>query len=205
MTTVRGKVDYRVACAPRFQYASVNHTIRQEADGCVFVPDGGTQPAVKLYSDVPLVVEGQDVTAAFTLRESESACFILEVADGVEREKSLHDFVTESYRQTIDYWQTWISQSTYDGRWKEVVNRSALTLKLLFSKQYGSIIAAATFALPEAIGGARNWDYRYTWVRDAAFSMHAFLELGFYGRSGSLSDVVAKTKYRQRTAIDVCH
>jgi GH15 family glucan-1,4-alpha-glucosidase len=87
--------------------------------------------------------------------------------------------VDDTYQETINYWQNWIKQSTYAGRWQETVHRSALTLKLLISNRYGSIVAAPTFSLPESIGNGRNWDYRFTWIRDAAFSMHAFLQLGF--------------------------
>ena len=77
-----------------------------------------------------------------------------------------------------DFWRSWISQSTYRGRWRETVNRSALTLKLLTHEPTGAIIASPTTSLPESIGGSRNWDYRYVWVRDAAFRLYALLRLG---------------------------
>src|SRR6185503_1886288 len=73
----------------------------------------------------------------------------------------------------------WIGQSTYRGRWREVVDRSAITLKLLTYEPTGAVVAAPTTSLPEHIGGPRNWDYRYCWLRDSAFTMFAFLRLGF--------------------------
>jgi GH15 family glucan-1,4-alpha-glucosidase len=86
--------------------------------------------------------------------------------------------VSAAFKETSDYWRQWVSRSTYRGRWREIVNRSALALKLLTSNEYGSMVAALTFGLPEEIGGIRNWDYRYTWLRDAAFTVYAFLRLG---------------------------
>ena len=180
ITTVRGNISYTMNCSPRFGYAGTKHSITNENGSFIFSPDDGKQPALQFYSNASLTQNNNSVTAAFTLKESETIYFILCVKDGNRvLPTDLPAYVTAQYVQTIKYWQNWIAKSIYEGRWKEVVNRSALTLKLLFSKQYGSIIAAPTFSLPETIGGERNWDYRYTWIRDAAFSMHAFLELGF--------------------------
>ena len=80
---------------------------------------------------------------------------------------------------TIDAWQAWAKRSSYAGRWREQVTRSALALKLLVSHEHGSIAAAATFGLPEASGAGRNWDYRATWIRDASFTVYAFIRLGY--------------------------
>ena len=181
ITTVRGKINFKMTCAPRFNYARDKHTLKQESDQAyVFVPQTQTQPPMRLLSDIPLKVDDTDLSASFTLTETDTACFVLETYDNKKnRTGSLHDYVSDTYKDTIRYWQNWVSKSTYNGRWKEMVNRSALTLKLLISHHYGSIVAAPTFSLPEAIGGERNWDYRYTWIRDAALSMHAFLQLGF--------------------------
>jgi GH15 family glucan-1,4-alpha-glucosidase len=81
--------------------------------------------------------------------------------------------------QTIAFWRSWIGRSTYKGRWRETVNRSALVLKLLTSARHGSIVAAPTFGLPEEVGGERNWDYRYTWIRDGSFTLYGLMRLGF--------------------------
>ena len=79
----------------------------------------------------------------------------------------------------MNFWQSWVNRSQYCGRWREMVNRSALTLKLLTSQEHGSIVAAPTFGLPEEIGGSRNWDYRFTWIRDASFTLYGLMRLGY--------------------------
>jgi GH15 family glucan-1,4-alpha-glucosidase len=83
------------------------------------------------------------------------------------------------FSATVDFWRKWLSRSTYRGRWREMVHRSALVLKLLTFEPTGAIVAAPTCSLPERLGGVRNWDYRYTWIRDAAFTLYAFLRIGF--------------------------
>ena len=178
--TVRGSVSYKMNCAPRFNYASEKHSIEKENGSYLFTSESNKQTPLRLLSDVKMSVEKDDVVAEFILKEGETACFILEAEHNKEnRTSDILEYAHNTYMDTIQYWQNWISKSNYKGRWQEVVNRSALTLKLLISQRYGSMVAAPTFSLPESIGHGRNWDYRYTWIRDAAFSMHAFLELGF--------------------------
>jgi GH15 family glucan-1,4-alpha-glucosidase len=199
ITTVRGKINFNMTCAPRFNYARDTHTLKQEGDQAyVFIPQTQTQPPIRLLSDVPLKGDDTDITASFTLTETATACFVLETYDNKKnRPGSLHNYVDDTYKSTIRYWQNWINQCTYDGRWREMVNRSALTLKLLISHHYGSIVAAPTFSLPEAIGHERNWDYRYTWIRDAAFSMHAFLQLGFMDEAAAFLQWIKKQSTNQ--------
>ena len=85
----------------------------------------------------------------------------------------------EMFRDTVGYWRRWLSNCTYTGRWREMVERSALALKLLSFEPTGAIVAAPTCSLPESIGGPRNWDYRYTWIRDAAFTLYSLQRIGF--------------------------
>jgi GH15 family glucan-1,4-alpha-glucosidase len=97
--------------------------------------------------------------------------------------------VAEAWRlfdETVDFWETWLSQSTYAGRWREALNRSAITLKLMTYAPTGGIVAAPTMGLPEQIGGERNWDYRYTWIRDASFSIYSLLGMGFTTEAAAL-------------------
>jgi GH15 family glucan-1,4-alpha-glucosidase len=94
----------------------------------------------------------------------------------------------ERFHETVRFWKGWIAKSKYKGRWREMVNRSALMLKLLISREHGSLIAAPTFSLPEEIGGVRNWDYRFTWLRDAAFTLYALIRLGFVDESEAFID-----------------
>lgn len=193
ITAVRGSIKVKMECSPAFNYARDKHSIKQEKKSYLFVPDGDNQTSVRLLGNVDLCMEGDAVHSEFTLQESETAYFVFEAeSNKANRSEDIGQYFEETYRQTILYWQSWIAQSTYKGRWQEIVFRSALTLKLLFSDKYGSIVAAATFSLPESIGNARNWDYRYTWIRDAAFSMHAFLELGFMQEAKAFLDWIKK-------------
>ncbi len=179
IAVVRGKINFKVTCAPRYGYANIGHRIEQRGRGVIFIPEN-SQPALLLESEQHLSCDDTDATSTFLLNEGETTCFILKALNQeYPAEISVTEFVDKTYQSTINYWQNWIAQSKYDGNWKEVVHRSALTLKLLISQRYGSMIAAPTFSLPESIGKERNWDYRYTWIRDAAFTMHTFLQLGF--------------------------
>lgn len=192
ITTIRGKVNYKMVCSPHFNYAREDHTLKQEKDGSVlFEPE--SQLRVRLLSDVDLILEKKDVTADFTLREAETAFFVLEAeANLPNRAGSLQQYVQDAYLHTSNFWHQWIAKSNYKGHWPEMVNRSALTLKLLISGKYGSMVAAPTFSLPESIGNGRNWDYRYTWIRDAAFCMHAFLQLGFMEEAAAFLSWIKK-------------
>ncbi len=94
----------------------------------------------------------------------------------------------EALRRTVDFWRRWLSKCTYTGRWREMVHRSALALKLLTFEPTGAIVAAPTCSLPEGVGGVRNWDYRYTWIRDAAFTLYGLLRIGFTEEADSFMD-----------------
>jgi GH15 family glucan-1,4-alpha-glucosidase len=139
---------------------------------------------------VPLEASGCDANGTFELKAGESACFAFGAVAKEDTEPSMllaADRISAEFERTMQYWREWMSKSRYTGHWREVVNRSALALKLLTSVDYGSVAAAATFGLPERIGGTRNWDYRYTWLRDSAFSMYAFMRLGFTGEAGKFT------------------
>ncbi len=180
ITTVRGKIRFHVRCAPRFDYARARHDVKKLEDHLLFTPHSGGQMPVRLISDQKLHIDEADGVAEFALDETQEASFILEAAhNDYHRKGEFKEYINASYRSTIKYWQSWIGKATYNGPWAEVVHRSALTLKLLTSHRHGSTVAAATFGLPESMEGSRNWDYRYTWIRDAAFTVAEFLELGF--------------------------
>ncbi len=95
--------------------------------------------------------------------------------------------VQQLFRETVQFWEQWLAQSTYEGRWRETLNRSAITLKLMTYAPTGALVAAPTAGLPEQVGGERNWDYRFTWVRDASFSVYALLGLGFTEEAAALA------------------
>ena len=179
--TVRGEMRYRMVCAPRFDYARARHRVEQPSENeLLFIAEGDGGLVLRLRSpDVPLRHENGDAVIEFTLGAEKSAAFVLEeVRPGEESRSAVAHFVAESFKETMNFWRAWTGKSTYKGRWREMVNRSALTLKMLTSQRYGSIAAAATFGLPEVIGQGRNWDYRYTWIRDASFTLYALNRLG---------------------------
>ncbi|MFF3122011.1 glycoside hydrolase family 15 protein [Streptomyces sp. NPDC057908] len=174
---VRGSLPFRARVAPRFEYGAQPHTVHVQHGQAVFESPSLT---LALTSSVPLEVAGQDVWSLFKLHEGESAVFALDRVGGdvTPRFCPLSE-AEQQFNATVGYWRRWLSRSRYRGRWREMVQRSALTLKLLTYAPTGAIIAAPTTSLPERIGGERNWDYRYVWIRDAAFCVYALLRLGF--------------------------
>ena len=180
--TVRGELRYRMVCAPRFDYARVSHKVEQRSPNeIIFTAEGDSGMVMRLRSlDVPMRVENGDAVAEFTLGAEKTAAFVLEeICEHAHTDSAAEHFVADSFKETMNFWRTWMGRSTYKGRWREMVNRSALTLKMLTSQKYGSIVAAPTFGLPESIGGGRNWDYRYTWIRDGSFTLYALNRLGY--------------------------
>lgn len=175
---VRGEVPLKMACHPAFDYARAQHQTEFSEHGVIFA-HGDLRMA--LTTLCRLEKTGGGVEANFTLKEGDSATFTFRklqpeqkhghVMSSEEGEKIFYD--------TVMFWRNWISKCTYRGRWREMVHRSALALKLLTYEPTGAIVAAVTCSLPEQIGGTRNWDYRYTWIRDAAFTLYGFMRIGF--------------------------
>jgi GH15 family glucan-1,4-alpha-glucosidase len=178
ITAVRGAIRLRMDCRPAFDYARARHDVRLLSDGAAFEGPGLT---LGLATRTPLTRDGGGVCAEFTLNQGEAAVFVLRQLSGDEGcGLSLSEDEAEAaFRDTVAYWRAWLARCQYRGRWREMVERSALALKLLTYEPTGAIVAAPTCSLPEAIGGGRNWDYRYAWIRDAAFTLYAFLRLGF--------------------------
>ena len=176
---VRGSMRFEVDCRPAFDYARRRHTISLGKTGAVFACAG---TRLGLATRVPLR-EGpyRNALAQFALEEGEDAAFVLQqLKEGEGPEEVLSNAPFQDRLQgTLDYWRRWISRSTYRGRWREMVNRSALALKLMVYDPTGALVAAPTMGLPETIGGERNWDYRYTWLRDAAFTLYSLIRVGF--------------------------
>jgi GH15 family glucan-1,4-alpha-glucosidase len=180
---VRGRMPFRLEVEPRFDYGRRAHETRLHERGAVFE---SPRLSVALGSPLPLERSQQGIHACFTLRAGESATFVLDhIGDGEEPRTYDEESTLRMFEDTVAFWRRWLSRSRYAGRWREMVHRSALTLKLLTYAPTGAIVAAPTTSLPEQIGGARNWDYRYTWIRDAAFSLYALLRLGFTEEAGA--------------------
>ena len=186
---VRGDVRFALRCAPRFGYGAVPHrTVEDDGEGVAFTPDDPDRAGLaylRLRGSVPLRVAEGDAVAEFTLEHEQTATFILEACSEAHAgPHATQRYAADAFKRTTNYWRKWIGRSTYRGRWRDEVNRSALVLRLLVSQEHGSLIAAPTFGLPESIGGVRNWDYRYTWVRDAAFTLYALIRLGLTDETG---------------------
>jgi len=181
---VRGRMRFTVEVAPRFDYGRARHEVALAPFGAIF-----RSPALELSlsTRAPLeIVDGAGVRASITLSAGETATFVLERAEPGEMPAPHSDAeVAAELDSTVSFWRTWLRRSHYSGRWREMVHRSALTLKLLTYAPTGAIVAAPTTSLPEQIGGTRNWDYRYTWMRDAAFTLYGLLRLGFTEEAGA--------------------
>ncbi len=175
---VRGTLQFEIVCAPAFNYARDVHQVDVTADGASF-----HTPALSLglATTVPLHTQGTGVHGTVTLHEGESVTLVLRVLDGQNDRPTCvaESAIDDLFQATVRYWQSWLAQCTYRGRWREIVQRSALVLKLLTFAPTGAIVAAPTTSLPETLGGERNWDYRYTWIRDAAFTLYGLLRIGF--------------------------
>ncbi|MFQ5944809.1 MAG: glycoside hydrolase family 15 protein [Anaerolineae bacterium] len=184
--TVRGEIKFRMECRPAFDYARATHRIQQSGGEVLFLSDGTDGTRLRLRGEVPLRVSEGAAVAEFSLGAGETAAFVLEeLEEGRVSPSASPEYVSEAFKQTVNWWRRWIGKSHYVGHWREMVNRSALTLKLLTSLPHGAMVAAPTFGLPEEIGGERNWDYRYTWIRDASFTLYALIRLGYTDEAGA--------------------
>ncbi|NYF58593.1 glycoside hydrolase family 15 protein [Micromonospora purpureochromogenes] len=185
LRVVRGSMRFRFDCQPRFNYGRDPHELQAYPEGGVF-----HSPALSLTVNVVRYAERlageherrqstEGICVVATLREGEAGGVVLETGSADPPRAYTPGEVRELLEETRDYWRRWLDRSRYTGRWREMVERSAITLKLMTYAPTGALIAAPTAGLPEQIGGQRNWDYRYTWIRDASFSVHALLGLGF--------------------------
>ncbi len=190
VTCRRGSVVIRTTLAPRPDYGRSEAGISATDTGASI--DVDAEAPLRLTSDVPVEVTSTDVHAEFALDEGDCVRFALGPDDV--------DDIAGAVDATVIHWQKWSERSTYRGRWREAVGRSALALKLLTHAPSGGLIAAGTTSLPEVLGGERNWDYRYVWIRDAAFTLYAFIELGYAEEAaafvGWLTERLAETAAR---------
>jgi GH15 family glucan-1,4-alpha-glucosidase len=184
---IHGTMTFRVHCQPAFNYARDHHETRISEQGAAFHAPG---LSLGLATDVPLSQVGDSVTAKFTLNQDQRAVFTLQqVEAGADCGFGLSEAEEQRmFEETVDYWHEWLSHCTYRGRWREHVYRSALVMKLLTFEPTGAIVAAPTASLPEGIGGVRNWDYRFTWLRDAGFTLYAFMRIGFTEEAAAFMD-----------------
>ncbi|MEC4572885.1 glycoside hydrolase family 15 protein [Streptomyces virginiae] len=181
---VRGSLDFALECRPRFDYGRAPHTFEQ-TDGTTVVFRGpGTRlhlQAAGVSGRLALLRDGDDAIARFTLTAGNVAAVVLTSdADDAPAPPPLSaEAISAELQACRTYWHAWLRSCTYRGRWRDIVHRSAITLKLLTYAPTGAPIAALTMGLPEQVGGERNWDYRFTWVRDGSLSVKALIDLGF--------------------------
>ncbi len=178
VSVIRGTMRFEVTCRPAFDYGRARHEVDLLPAAALFRSPG---LALSLATEVPMRSSGVGVTSQFSLAQGQAATFLLEEARGEDTygRPLMEAEYQEVFRATMSFWQDWVAGSTYRGRWREMVNRSALVLKLLTFAPTGTIVAAATTSLPGGTSGGRNWDYRYTWIRDASFTLYALLKIGF--------------------------
>ncbi len=179
--TVRGSMRFDVVFDPRFDYGRATHAVEEREGEIIFASRGADGTVVRLRTDAPMTIS-RDGAARTTIElgAGQTMAFMMEeVGDHLATPCSAPDYPSRAFKDTVNFWRAWIGRATYQGRWRETVHRSALTLKLLVSETHGSLIAAPTFGLPEKVGGERNWDYRYTWIRDSSFTLYALIRLGY--------------------------
>jgi GH15 family glucan-1,4-alpha-glucosidase len=197
---IRGPVRFRMDCQPAFDYGRQNHEVQLTADGSGAVFSAGAQQ-FGLKSAVPLERSGNGVACELVLQPGRQAAFVLRHRNGAA-DQSINDAPVDEQAlmtETVRFWRQWSAKSQYDGRWREIVMRSALTLKLLSFRPTGAIVAAPTTSLPEEAGGVRNWDYRYVWVRDAAFTVYALMRLGYVEEAAGFTQFM-KARAREQEA-----
>jgi len=182
---IRGEVEFQASVEPRFDYGRAVPEVHVDGKTAVF-EHAGTR--LQLSSMTPLEQRGADVVSRFTVRAGDVQGMVLESGTSGTPVQFGGGQVLQLYLDTEAFWQRWLAQSTYRGRWREAVERSAITLKLMTYAPSGGLVAAPTAGLPEEVGGARNWDYRYTWVRDGSFSVYALLGLGFTEEAAAFGD-----------------
>ena len=185
LEVTRGTLRFRLQCQPTFNYARSPHELTLQHHQAVFKSD---QLTLCLSTSIKLEqLDNGGVGAEWELEAGSSLSFVLCALESADADLPHHE-VQELFDTTLEYWHSWIAQCSYTGRWREMVHRSALVLKLLTFKPTGALIAAPTTSLPESIGGERNWDYRYTWLRDAAFTLYGLLRIGFTSEAASFME-----------------
>jgi GH15 family glucan-1,4-alpha-glucosidase len=190
---VRGRISFAIEVAPRFDYGRQTHHLSVSGDGAVFNA-GENRLALSLIreeEDDRLgrydATDEDDLGISLSLEEGQMRGVVLQTGPDVVPRVMHPAEAQRMFDDTAHFWHDWVSQSTYVGRWREELERSAITLKLLTYAPTGALVAAPTAGLPEEIGGERNWDYRYTWVRDASFSVHTLVRMGFVDEAVAFS------------------
>jgi GH15 family glucan-1,4-alpha-glucosidase len=172
-----GRVTLRWTVTPRFGYGERTARLRRWGPAVV-VSSGADAVAVRAWGGDTAAIDGEAVSGGINLREGERALLVLAAAHQEPLVLPSRDEVERRFDRTVAFWREWSAASRYRGPWRDAVLRSELALKLMVHAPTGAIVAAPTTSLPEAMGGERNWDYRYCWIRDSAFTVDALMQLG---------------------------
>jgi len=189
---VRGVIEFDFEVAPRFDYGRQPHELTITDEGAIYTA-GDTTMTLSLIRDPhdeklgrQIEVSGDDdLHLSLDLVEGQMRGVVVETGVGIRPRFVPVAEAQTLFDETVAFWQDWVGQSTYSGRWREELQRSAITLKLLTYAPSGGLVAAPTAGLPEQIGGERNWDYRFTWVRDASFSVDTLMRMGFFDEAAA--------------------
>ena len=197
VTGIRGSVNLSMRMEPRPDYGRARYNTVVNEHGVVF--EGN--PKLSLSSTWPLRADDGDVVAQFTVEAGQIGAFVMESGQAAKPSPIARDELESVFNATVGYWRRWLSAGGYRGRWREAVERSAMALKLMQYAPTGALVAAPTAGLPEQVGGERNWDYRYTWIRDASFSVGALLRLGYADEATSMGHWI-RDRYEERAGSD---
>jgi len=204
LKVIKGKHAIKVTLKPAFGYGKDGFNSKRDGDDLIIESTGKDQKSFSLLSDIDFKKEKDQFTSKINLKTKDEITLVMIACDKeLPPHKGLKYYAGNSFKKTVQFWRKWIKINTYTGRWQDVVNRSAITLKLLSSYQYGSTVAAATFGLPELIGGDRNWDYRFSWIRDSAFTMFSFLQLGYTSEARSFIEWIKNRSLEIEDAADL--
>jgi GH15 family glucan-1,4-alpha-glucosidase len=186
MECVAGDVDMELAYSPRPDYARARAPLHDRGRFGIFCDNG--DEVLVLRADAPLAISAgsRDARGRFTLRKGETRYVSLVFSKSEPAVlPPLGDAAGARIDVSLAWWTEWISRCQYDGPFRDAVVRSALTLKLMTYAPSGAVIAAPTTSLPEKLGGVRNWDYRYCWLRDSSLTLQALLDLGYTAEAES--------------------
>jgi GH15 family glucan-1,4-alpha-glucosidase len=173
----KGRFRMRTRFAPRFDYGSAQPLLQRQPAGCWNAVAGPLR--LTLHSNVPMRLEGVDLVADWIIAAGANQFFTLQQSNSYMDAEPGQPDAERLEQEATRHWETWSAQSTYKGTYKTAVNRSLLTLKALTYSASGGYVAAPTTSLPEKVGGIRNWDYRFCWLRDTTFSLLGLLHCGY--------------------------
>ena len=194
----------RSALRLRFDYGRVVPWVKGEATQIHAI--AASPDLVRLLSAVPLRGEHLETLADFTVREGDRIAFVMSWAPSHDPEME-HVEAEQALSATADFWTDWLCLAAVyqTGRYSDAIDRSLITLKALTYEPTGGIVAAATTSLPEELGGVRNWDYRYCWLRDATYTLQALLAAGFRSEAGAWRDWLLRSIAGQPEALQILY